>query len=235
MPVNRMENVMPLKRNDKENVVISWTGGKDGCYACYKAMAEGCRVTHLLNFRNLKKTGSHEINPEIVRAQSEAMGIPLIQRDFVSYEEEFKKLVLDLRAQGARIDGAVFGHIETHKELVDRICHDLAIDLLLPLWKQDSKKILTEIIDAGFEVLIVSARDGLMGKEWLGRRIDEDFISDLGRLDKSIDPCGENGEFHTLVTEGPIFKKKIIITESKPVLREGYWMLDITGFTLLEK
>lgn len=230
-----MDNAMQLNGTDKGKVVISWTGGKDGCYACYKAMAEGYQVTHLLNFRNIKKIGSHEINPEIIQAQSEAIGIPLVQRDFFSYEQEFKRVVLDLRAGGARIDGAVFGHIETHKMLVDRICHDLNIDLLLPLWKQDSKKILTEIIDSGFEVFVVSIKEGLLGKEWLGRRIDEKFISDLSNLNQSIDPCGENGEFHTLVTDGPIFKKKIILSRSERVLREGYWILNIIEFAFLEK
>jgi uncharacterized protein (TIGR00290 family) len=171
-------------------------------------MAEGYKVTHLLNFRNMKKIGSHEINPKIIQAQSEAIGIPLIQKDFFSYEQEFKKVVLDLRAEGARIDGAVFGHIETHKALVDRICQDLNIDLLLPIWKQDSTNILTEIVDSGFEVFLVSIKDGLLGKEWLGRRIGDGFISDLRALNESIDPCGENGEFHTLVTDGPIFKKR---------------------------
>ena len=230
-----MDSTTPITGKKKGNVVVSWTGGKDGCYACCKAMADGYEVTHLLHFRNLEKTGSHEINPEIIRAQSEAMGIPLIQWDFISYEQEFKKVVLDLRDQGVKTDGAVFGHIETHGRLVGRICHDLDIELLLPLWKQDPEKLLTEITDAGFEVLVVSTRDGLMGREWLGRRIDRGFISDVRRLNESIDPCGENGEFHTLVTDGPIFRKKIRITRSEPVLREGYWHLDIRGCALLKK
>lgn len=220
---------------NKGNVVISWTGGKDGCWSCSKAMAEGFRVTHLLNFRNIGKQGSHEVNPKIIRAQSKAMGIPLIQRNFFSYEEEFKRVIQNLRDQEVRVDGAVFGHIGTHDRLVNRICHDLDIRLLLPLWKQDPEKIIREITGAGFEVVIVSVKSSLMGKEWLGRRIDEEFISDLRALNPSIDPCGENGEFHTLVTDGPLFKRKIVITESRPVLREGYRMLDIGGFTLREK
>lgn len=226
---------MQLNGADKGNVVVSWTGGKDGCYSCYKVMAEGYRVTHLLNFRNLKKTGSHEINPEVILAQSKATGIPLIQSDFYSYEQEFKRVVSDLRSGGTRVDGAVFGHIQTHKALVDRICKDLEIDLLLPIWKQDSEEILMEILDSGFEVLVVSVKDGLLGEEWLGRRIDGDFISDLRRLNKSIDPCGEYGEFHTLVTDGPIFKKRISIAESRPALKDGYWFLNIAEFEIRKK
>jgi len=230
-----MDDAIKSNEKDSKKVVVSWTGGKDGCYACYKAMEEGYQVSHLLNFKNIRKVGSHEINPSIIQAQSEAIGIPLIQREFFSYEQEFKNVVLDLRAQGAGIDGAVFGHIETHKTLVDRICRDLDIDLLLPIWKQKSEKILTDIIDSGFEVFLVSIKDCLLSKEWLGRRIDEKFITDLTDLNESLDPCGENGEFHTIVTDGPIFKKKIIISGSDVILREGYWLLNISDFSFQEK
>ena len=230
-----MSNAIQLNGTDKGKAVVSWTGGKDGCYACYKAMAEGYQITHLLNFRNMKNTGSHELNPVIIRAQSEALGIALLQRDFFSYEQEFKYAILDLRAKGEQIDAAVFGHIETHKKLVDRICTDLDIDLLLPLWKHNSKKILKEILDCGFEVIVVSVKDGLLGREWLGRRIDEKFINDLSNLDESIDACGENGEFHTLVIDGPIFEKRILISGSEQELRDGYWFLNVKEFSFLEK
>jgi diphthamide synthase (EF-2-diphthine--ammonia ligase) len=127
---------------DKKNAVVSWTGGKDGCNSCYKAMNDGYRITHLLHFTNLKKTGSHELNPALFLAQSQALGLPLLQRDFHSYEEEFKEAALELQSQGERIDAAVFGHIETHKPLVDRICQDLNIDLILPIWKQDRSQLI---------------------------------------------------------------------------------------------
>ena len=217
------------------NAVVSWTGGKDGCLSCYKVMQEGWRVNYLLSFRNISRIGSHDINPELILAQSEAIGIPLIHREFTSYEQEFKRTILDLRANGEKIDGAVFGHIQTHKKLVDRICTDLNLDLLLPLWQQDSRKILKEITGLGFEVIVISVKDGLMGREWLGRRIDEEFSEDLKDLDQSIDPCGENGEFHTIVTDGPIFKKRIILSGSEAVLREGYWFLNIKEFSIEEK
>lgn len=220
---------------DQRNAVVSWTGGKDGCYSCYKAMQEGWQVNYILHFRNVSRVGSHDINLDLIKAQSKAVGIPLIQRDFTSYEEEFNRTILDLRAQGEKIDGAVFGHIQTHKGLVDRICLDLDIDLILPLWQKDSEKILREIIASGFEVMVVSVRDGLMGREWLGRRIDSQFLADLKDLDRSIDSCGENGEFHTLVTDGPIFKKRIKITRSEQSLREGYWFFNVKEFSIQEK
>lgn len=230
-----MEMDSTMAFNTTRNAVISWTGGKDGCLACLKAMSEGYRITHLLHFTNQKKRGSHDMNPGIIRAQSEAMGIPLVQKDFFSYEEEFKTVIRYLRARGEKIDGAVFGHIATHRNLVDRICGELNLEMVMPLWTQDSKRLLWDMIASGLEIVVVSVKGDLMGEEWLGRRIDSEFICDLERLDESIDHCGENGEFHTLVTDAPIFRKKIILTRSDRVSHDGYWYLDIHGWTLQEK
>lgn len=217
------------------NVVVSWTGGKDGCYACYRAMAEGYRVTHLVHFRNPDRPGSHELNPAVVRAQSGAIGIPLVQRDAASYEQAFGEVVRELRAAGERVDGAVFGHIQTHLPLVDRICRDLDLEPVLPIWQQDSERVIAGIVDAGFEVVIVSVRDGMLGAEWLGRTIDGEFPARLAAPGGSVDPCGENGEFHTLVTNGPIFRKRIAVTKSEPAVGDGYHYLDILEFALVDR
>lgn len=218
-----------------KNALVSWTGGKDGCLSCYRAMNDGCNITHLLHFTNLNKTGSHELNPALIRAQARAIGLPLLQRDFHSYEAEFKKAVRELQIQGERIDAAVFGHIQTHRPLVERICRDLDIDLMLPLWQERSEKIVKELIDSGFEAIVVSVKEGFLGREWLGRRIDGQFLQDLAEADGSIDPCGENGEFHSFVCNGPIFKEKVVISAGDPVCREGYWFLNIRDFALQEK
>ena len=226
---------MPSHGSGPGNVVVSWTGGKDGCYACYRAMADGYRVTHLLHFRNPDRPGSHELNPAVVRAQSEAIGIPVVQREADSYEQAFGEVVRELRAAGERVDGAVFGHIQTHRNLVDRICRDLDLELVMPIWQQDSKRVLAGIVDAGFEVVIVSVRDGMLGAEWLGQTIDGEFPARLAALGGSVDPCGENGEFHTLVTGGPIFRKRIAVTKSEPATGDGYRYLDILEFALVDR
>ncbi|BBL64093.1 hypothetical protein MSMAT_2095 [Methanosarcina mazei TMA] len=224
------EKKVDEEKADKGRVVVSWTGGKDGCLACYGAILEGFEVTHLLNFREIRRRGSHDINPALLYAQAEALGIPLIHKDFISYEQEFKKAVRELRDSGEIIDGAVFGHIETHRKLVDRICGELCLELIMPLWQKNSRQIISSLIDSGFEVILISVKADLLGKEWLGRKIDENFICDLKKHNPSIDPCGENGEFHTFVTDCPLFKNKIRITESEIVLRGGYWFLEISKF-----
>ena len=221
-----------ITSNKKKKVVVSWTGGKDGCFACYNALSEGYGVSYLLSFRDRKRSGSHELNPALLSAQSHAIGIPIVQTDFISYEQEFKNVIRKLKENGAVIDGAVFGHIETHKELVVRICIDMDIELILPLWNRDSAQIITDFIDAGFEAIIVSAHAGLFDKEWLGRRIDRTFVSDLRGVHKGVDSCGEFGEYHSFVIDGPVFKNRIRVVSSEKMLRDGYWFLDITNYAI---
>lgn len=233
--VIKMNPIITSKHKPKTNVVVSWTGGKDGCLSCYQATSDSFNVTHLLNFRDTKKKGSHSINPKLLLAQMQATGIQSIRTDFVSYEQEFKKVVQELNKNNAAIEGAVFGHIRTHESLVDRICNDLGIKLIMPLWEYDSGQIVSDLVDAGFKAIIVSVKAGLLGKEWLGRAIDHKFVKDLRRYKKEIDPCGEDGEFHTFVIDGPIFKHRLKIVDSVNILEEGYWFLDVSQFEVEEK
>ncbi len=229
------EDAWNVNEQHKGNVVVSWTGGKDGCFACYNALLDGFNVTHLLSFKDAKRRRSHEIKPELLSAQSQAMGIPIIHRDFVSYEEEFKKVVRTLNQKGAGIEGAVFGHIGMHENLVQRMCSDLDIKEIMPLWNLDSRQLVTNFLDAGFESIVVSTKANVMSSEWLGRTIDKEFVADLRDLNSAIDPCGEFGEFHSLVVDGPLFKNRIEIGESEPRLENGYWCLDILDYAVGEE
>jgi uncharacterized protein (TIGR00290 family) len=105
----------------------------------------------------------------------------------------------------------------------------------MPLWNLDSTQIITDIIDAGFEAIVVSAKADLLGKEWLGRKIDREFVTDLSNLHIGIDPCGEAGEYHSFVIGGPLFKNQIRIVKSNKVLKEGYWRLDILEYAIEER
>ena len=226
--MNPKTSTSSKSESKKDTVAVSWTGGKDGCFACYKAMLEGYEIAYLLNFRDMKKMGSHNLNHDLLSAQSEALGIPLLQFDFISYELEVKNAIRTLNARGAGIDGVVFGHIGTHRNLAARICHDLDIELLLPLWNRDSGSILNEFIDVGFEAIVVSANADFLGKEWLGHTIDAQFIRDLRAFNNGLDVCGENGEFHTFVIDGPLFRHRLRIIKSEPIVRDGSWFLDIS-------
>jgi len=105
----------------------------------------------------------------------------------------------------------------------------------MPIWMMDSEEVIGELLASGFEAAIVAVRSDLLGDEWLGRRIDGSFVPELKALDPSIDPCGENGEFHTLVLDGPIFEDRLRIEEAEAVSRGMLRFLDIKEFAVEEK
>ena len=222
-------------------VFVSWSGGKDSCLACYRAITDGMKVRYLANTvsEDGKRSFSHGLLAGVIKVQSEAMGIPLVQRrtNRNNYEAEFKDMLRAFKQEG--IEGGVFGDIdfEAHRQWVERVCQDVAVTPHLPLWGENQNKVLREFIDTGFESVIIAAKADMIEEEWLGRRLDTDFISYLDELKKTKDvtPCGEAGEYHTLVIDGPLFKKRLEILESKKVLRNERWFLEISGTELRDK
>ncbi len=218
-------------------VIVSWSGGKDSCLACYTAMRHGHDVAYLVNFisQQYQRVRFHGTEATLIQLQSQAVGIPLVQNPTPDdgYEQGFKKAVRSLLADG--VEAMVFGDIflEEHKDWTERVCRELGIHSIEPLWGRDSEDVLTEFIDAGFEATIVSAKSDLIGEEWVGQIVDGEFLSYL--QENNIEPCGENGEYHTFVTDGPVFQQRIEISESRKVLREGYWLLDTCQYQPIEK
>jgi len=212
----------------------SWSGGKDSCFACYRAICRGYDISYLVNFisKEYKRVSFHGTEDKLIQLQAEALGLPLLQKETTGngYEQEFKEAVQSLIPNGVK--GMIFGdiYLQEHKDWVKRVCGELGIEAVEPLWEEEPERILLDFIDAGFEAIIVSAKANLFGKEWIGQKIDRDFFKYL--KENSIDICGENGEYHTLVVDGPMFKKKIRITEKKSITREGYWFLDTVEYSL---
>lgn len=218
--------------------ICSWSGGKDSCLACYKAMQSGYQIKYLLNFisRESRRGCFHGIESDLMKLQADLIGISLVQKettaDMKKYEEEFKEAVLELKAQG--METMVFGDIFLldHINWVERVCREIGITPVEPLWNKHPEDIVEEFINYGFKAVIVSCQAEKLGREFIGRYIDENLIGEL--KNRNVCPCGENGEFHTLVVDGPIFKSGIKILESEPVLKEGFWkhwFLDIKKYT----
>ncbi|MFC1950068.1 diphthine--ammonia ligase [Chloroflexota bacterium] len=214
--------------------ISSWSGGKDGCFACYKAICEGYNVSHLVNFisKEYKRVSFHGTEAKLIQLQAKVIGIPILQKETTwnGYEQEFKDVVKSLIPKG--IKGMIFGdiYLQEHKDWVERVCGELGIEAIEPLWGQDTERILHDFIDAGFEATIVSAKSELFDDKWIGRKVDREFMNYL--KGNNIDICGENGEYHTLVTAGPIFKKKIKITKSQPIMRDNHRFLDTLEYSL---
>ena len=215
--------------------VLSWSGGKDSCLAYYKAIKQGYKVKYLLNFisRESKRGCFHGIEANLLKLQAELIGIPLVQEevtaDMQEYEKEFKTAVSRLKSVQAMIFGDIY--LDEHKEWVERVCNDLGINPVEPLWNKPAADLIEEFVELGFKAIVVSAQADKFSKDFVGREVNKELIGEL--KSRNICPCGENGEFHTLVIDGPIFKRKIKLAETEPVLKEGfwkYWFLDIKQY-----
>ena len=222
-------------------VFASWSGGKDSCLALYRAKVSGLDVRYLANTvtENGKRSFSHGMPAELIQLQSQSIGIPLVQRRTTreTYEAEFIKMLQAFKQEG--IEGGVFGDIDfnAHREWIERVCRKADITPLLPLWLESQDKLVREFIDAGFEAVVVAAKAELFGEAVLGRKIDRDFIRHLEELGKTkkVTPCGESGEYHSLVIDGPIFKKRLEIVKTQKELREGTRFLNILAVNIKDK
>jgi uncharacterized protein (TIGR00290 family) len=220
-------------------VVASWSGGKDSAYALYLAKQQGHEVVNILTMMmSEEKSNFHMIRSDILDAQAEAMGIPLIKKKTSNetYERDFKSVLAELKDKA--VDGLVTGDIYEvagHEEgWLNRVCREMGLTPIKPLWMGDTKQIYLDYLKAGFKATVVRTNSKL-GIEWLGRELNRQFYDDVLKLG-NIDPCGEGGEYHTVITDGPNFKKKIEILETqKHKLNDGFGYLEVKAFTIKPK
>jgi diphthine-ammonia ligase len=206
----------------------SWSGGKECALATYKAISQGHEVLYLLNFvsEDGERSRSHGIRARIVALQARAAGIPLVQvkTSWEDYEENFKKAVGKLRNKG--IEGGVFGDtdLEEHREWVERVCSEVGIKALLPFWGTKPEELIDEFLRSKFKAIVVATR---LDETFLGKVLDETLIGQISKLGSH--PCGENGEYHTFVTEGPIFRKALKVTNGQSKKMDNVWFWDISA------
>jgi diphthine-ammonia ligase len=217
----------------------SWSGGKDCCLALYRALKQGLDVRYLFNMvgKDTNRSKSHGVRAVVIKEQAKALGIPIVQQPTTDddYEAVFVKALQKFSKEG--IDVGVFGDIdfEPHREWNERVCRPAGIIPQLPLWQEDQTKLLEEFLSAGFKSVVITVKADLIGKEFLGRILDKKFITDIAKLNKDITPCGEAGEFHTLVIDGPIFKKRLELTKTEIVSRGEHHFLEILETKLKDK
>jgi diphthine-ammonia ligase len=221
-------------------VVASWSGGKDSCFACYKAIQEGHDVSQLLIMMSDPGTSNfHMIRSDMLDAQSQAIGVPIVKVMTTpnTYEENFKNALLKMKANGVEgiVTGDVFDVALHEAGWLGRICKEVGLTPVRPLWHRDTQQILDEFISEGFKATVVRVKNNVLGMEWLGREINKEFFADLLKLG-TVDPCGEHGEFHTFVTDGPLFKKqRIEILESEKTKLNSHGRLVIKRFEVKPK
>lgn len=207
----------------------SWSGGKDGALALHRFRTAGGRPARLLTMMTESgdRSRSHGLTRQVLEAQAACLGLELrtAAAAWADYETAMTGLLAECAAEG--IPDAVFGDIdvESHRAWEERVCAAAGMTAHLPLWQADRHAVLEEGWAAGFETMIIVVRDGVVGREFLGRYLDPEVARALTRL--GVDPCGENGEFHTIVTGGPIFEHPLEIALGEQVLRADCWVQDL--------
>jgi len=157
--------------------------------------------------------------------QSKAIGIPIIQvkTSWEDYEGNFKKVVTELKEKG--IEGGVFGDmdLEEHREWIERVCGELEIKPLLPLWMIGPGELLADFWSLGFKAVVVATR---LDESLLGKPLGKAFLDEIQKF--NCHPCGESGEYHTFVFDGPIFQRPLKVIPGKKEKRDNVWFLEIS-------
>jgi len=224
-------------------LAVLFSGGKDSCYALLKAMDKEdvvCLISMISN--NKESYMFHTPNIEMTRLQAEAIGLPLIQKATEGNKEEelkeLKEAIIEAK-QMFKIEGIVTGAIESiyQSSRIQKICDELALRCVNPLWKKEQQGLLKELVDQGFKVMISGVAAFPMGKEWLGRMIDDKVIKELVALREKhkISPSGEGGELETTVLDAPFFKKSLEIIDAESVFEHNSGVFIIKKARLMKK
>ena len=214
-------------------VASLFSGGKDSTYATYVAMQRGWNVTHLLSIVPEDRDSMlfHTPNLHLTPLQADAMRIPLI-RETATMGEDGELAALQRIFRRVDVDGVIVGAIASDYQhaRVDRIADEVGLRVFAPLWRRDPRRLVYEYLEAGFDIAFSSVSAEGLDASWLGRRWDDRVIRDLLRLQETlgVHPCGEGGEFETLVLDAPPFEQAIEIVRATPDWRgtAGVWRVD---------
>ncbi len=245
-------------------VASMWTGGKDSYLACQGAISEGNDVTSLINFvfkeaerpkpnRIKSLAGSvlmklskmkpykdvpHEVNPEIIALQAKAMGLPLVQPEIsmAGFVDQFKATISKLNPP---VEGIAWGAEEdqaaVHMSMLTPICEELKVKMIFPLKGKGEDQNLADFTQKGYEATIIVVDTDFLGEEWLGRKVDAEFLQAIRNKSKETGTAISNIEFHTLVNDAPLFKKRLKVLKSNVIHRKGFAVLNIAKAELVEK
>jgi uncharacterized protein (TIGR00290 family) len=213
----------------KPRAAISWSGGKDCCAALQRthltydvvAMVTMCDEA-------AARSRSHGLRPEILDAQAERLGLRRVSRGctWPTYDAAFRDALGELVRDG--ITHAIFGDIlfDEHRRWAEEMCAAHGLTAVEPLFGSSTTALFEEWTASGADAIIVTVRAELLDATWLGRPLRREMLAELTRL--GVDPCGERGEYHTLVTDSPLFSRPLTLQYGSSVERSGCWALDVS-------
>ena len=211
---------------ERSPILLSWSGGKDSSLALYEIQKSGkYEITSLITTvtEEYDRVSMHGLRTILLEQQAESINVPL-EKVFISknasndeYESKFNEVLSRFKQSG--IKEVVFGdlYLEDIKKYREALLQKIGMQCVFPIWKRDTAKLALEFIESGFKAVAVCVDSNVLGEEFAGREFDLQFLNDLP---EGIDPCGENGEFHTFVYDGPILKNPIDHELGKIVLRD---------------
>ena len=211
----------------REKVIVAWSGGKDSALALYEILnAKSYEVLELLTTvtEDYDRISIHGVRRVLLEQQARSLGFPL-EKMLISKgvsDAEYESILLK-SLNGHRTNGVfsvVFGDIflEDVRKYREGILSKVGMKGIFPLWKRDTRQLARTFIDLGFKAVITCVDSKSLGRDFVGREFDRQFLADLPF---NVDLCGENGEFHSFVYDGPIFSDRIFFTKGEIVLREN--------------
>lgn len=207
--------------------ISSWSGGKDSSLAFYYAKQIGLIPRHLLNM--ITENPLSKLKEEFVKAQALSINIPIYitNTTWNNYEKDYVRSLNSI-IKNIDVDFCVFGDmdIDSHKKWNQNICTSCGLKSLTPLWKQNRENLLNNFLSLGFKATINVVNTEYLDKSFLGKEINQSLIKSMKEI--GIDICGENGEYHTIVTDGPIFSHPIKIKQKGIIKKNRYCYLDFS-------
>jgi uncharacterized protein (TIGR00290 family) len=217
-----------------EKVLFTWSGGKDSALALYELQSRhDHEIVSLLTTltEDYYRISMHGIRSILLEQQANSLDLP-IEKVYISknssneeYEAKMREVLQKYLTAG--VSSVVFGDIflEDVRKYREENLSKMGMKAIFPIWERDTTELAHRFIDLGFKAVITCVDSNVLDKIFICRLFDEQFLSELPA---TIDPCGENGEFHSFVYDGPIFKKRVLYTKGEVVLRDNrFWYCDL--------
>jgi len=216
-----------------KDILLSWSGGKDSARALYeiqKANSRGVAALITTITEDYDRISMHGVRRALLEQQAEALGLPLkkvfIPKDSTNatYESRMRALLEEGRREG--IDTVAFGDIflEDLKLYREKNLAQIGMKAIFPIWKRDTQELAASFIQLGFKAVVVCVDTNVLDSSFAGRAIDKEFLQDLPA---NVDPCGENGEFHSFVYDGPNFQQKVGHALGEVVRKDRFCFCDL--------